>query len=421
MSKKAFYCGRSDTVLLQGFHWRSHEFDWYKILTENAARIQQLQIDTVWFPPPSAGADQQGYLPTEWYNLNSNYGTSEELKRAIAALRSGSRPVEAIADIVVNHRCGLDSWADFRNPNFAPDGVTSPDEIRKANQKAVCVDDEWKHRGGKPAGAKDTGVGFDAGRDLDHTNPLVQEKIIRWLTWLQKEIGFAGWRWDMVTGYHPGYVGIYNDATGPVFSVAEFTDATSVGLLDWIGRSYGQPDDAKGRPNRTGGKSTVFDFATRAMLKKALTEKDFSCLKTEDGKCAGLIGVWPAMAVTFADNHDTEPANHDDPFPTETVQQAYVYLLTHPGKPCVFWCHLFDWEPAYREVIEKLIILRRQAALHSESIVDIIAAEKDLYAVTIDAKVAIKLGAGRWSPDGQGWSLYLEGQDYAVWVQDNMA
>ena len=417
MQKNACYCGKTDAVLLQGFHWRSHECDWYKILIENAPRIQQLQIDTVWFPPATASADKQGYLPTEWYNLNSNYGSQEELKQAIASLRSGPYSVEAIADIVVNHRCGLDNWADFRNPSFAPVGVINSDEIKKANQKAVCVDDEWQQQGGTPVGAKDTGDGFDGGRDLDHTNPLVQQAIIRWLKWLQTEIGFAGWRWDMVKGFHPGRVGSYNDATTPNFSVAEFTDATTGGLLDWIHRSDGQPDEANGPLNRTGGKSTVFDFATRALLKKALTEKDFSCLKTQDGRCAGLIGVRPTMAVTFADNHDTEPANHNDPFPTETVQQAYAYLLTHPGKPCVFWCHLFDWERPYREMIETLIKLRRQAALHADSTVNIVAAQKDLYAAMVDEKVALKLGSSSWSPDGQSWSLYLEGQDLAVWLK----
>jgi len=61
MHKNACYCGKIDSIILQGFHWRSHEFEWYKILNENAFRIQQLQFDTVWFPPVTAGADKQGY------------------------------------------------------------------------------------------------------------------------------------------------------------------------------------------------------------------------------------------------------------------------------------------------------------------------------------------------------------------------
>ena len=68
-------------------------------------------------------------------------------------------------------------------------------------------------------------------------------------------------------------------------------------------------------------------------------------------------------------------------------------------------------------MIETLIKLRRQAALHADSTVNIVAAQKDLYAAMVDEKVALKLGSSSWSPDGQSWSLYLEGQDLAVWLK----
>jgi alpha-amylase len=416
MSKAELYNGKDDLILLQGFHWRSHESEWYKILVENASKIQHFGFDYIWLPPCSVSVDKQGYLPTEWYNLNSNYGSGNQLKQAIAALRSGPKAVEAIADIVVNHRCGLKDWADFQNPSFAPAGTTDPAVVEQANQQAVVQEDEWKHAGGRPAGGTDTGEQFNGGRDLDHTNPVVQRAVIAWLKWLREDIGFVGWRWDLVKGYHPRFVGLYNDATQPAFSVAEFTEATPQGLADWINRSYGQPDD-KGQPDRTGGKSCAFDFALQAALKKALTEKDYAGLKTAQEACAGLIGVWPSMAVTFLDNHDTEPANHNDPFPTATVIQGYAYLMTHPGKPCVFWCHLFDWEQPYREAIEALTGLRRQAGLHAQSVVRILAAEQGLYAAVVDEKAAIKIGPAPWNPKGDSWSIRWEGHDLAVWIR----
>jgi len=58
--------------------------------------------------------------------------------------------------------------------------------------------------------------------------------------------------------------------------------------------------------------------------------------------------------------------------------------------------------------------------LNSENTVNIIAAQKDLYAATISEKVALKIGPSSWNPDGQGWSLYLEGHDFAVWLKDNI-
>ncbi len=414
MATNAWYVGKSDMILLQGFHWQSHQHAWYSILKDMAAAIAAAGVDAVWFPPPSISADPHGYLPTEWYDLNSSYGSQDELKAAIAALRDGDRRIEAITDVVVNHRCGKNDWADFHNPHFAADGTTDPKAIEQANREAVVREDEWKDSGGKPAGGADTGEQFDGGRDLDHNNPHVQQAIINWLNWLKSDIGFSGWRWDLVKGYHPRFVGMYNDATKPSFSVAELAEVEPLPLVDWINRTYGK-DDIDSAPDRTGGKSCAFDFATRHYLKRAFEENNFEVLKSVDGRCPGLIGHWPAMAVTFLDNHDTEPASHDDPHPTDFVAAGYAYLLTHPGKPCVFWPHLFDWPDPLPETIKQLIALRREATLHAESGVHIVAAQPDLYAATIDDKIALKLGPAPWQPEGDGWEGALDGADFAVW------
>ena len=73
------------------------------------------------------------------------------------------------------------------------------------------------------------------------------------------------------------------------------------------------------------------------------------------GKPAGAIGWWAAKSVTFIDNHDTGPSypsggqNHW-PFPKATkVIQGYAYILTHPGIPCVYWVHFYDWDQATRQ------------------------------------------------------------------------
>jgi hypothetical protein len=48
-----------------------------------------------------------------------------------------------------------------------------------------------------------------------------------------------------------------------------------------------------------------------------------------------MIGLWPAKAVTFIDNHDTGSTQHMWPFPSDKVMQGYAYILTHPGNPCI--------------------------------------------------------------------------------------
>ncbi len=398
------YAGRPEGVLLQGFHWRSHEHSWYRIIKELSPVIREGGFEAVWFPPPAVSADPHGYLPTEWYNADSRYGSREELIDAIRSLH----PAEAIADIVVNHRCGLHDWADFHNPDFAPEGTTDPSDIAEANRKAVVSEDEWKKNGGRPAGQADSGEQFDGGRDLDHHNPHVQTAVVGWLRWLKEEIGFAGWRWDYARGFDPAFVGQYNEATGPSVSIGEYTGSEPREIADWI--------EGTGRGGKN-GRSSAFDFSTRGFLKRAVEEKNFALLKTVDGKPAGLIGLLPGLAVTFLDSHDTEPANHDDPFPTEHVLMGYAYLMTHPGRPCVFWPHYFDWEEPVRQTIGRLIEIRKRMGIGAASAVNILAGAEDLYAAVIDEATAVKIGPGAWNPPEEGWEAALDGPDFAIWTR----
>ncbi len=184
-----------------------------------------------------------------------------------------------MADLVLNHRVGVHtSGADFADPPF-------PD-----NRAAIVRDDE----SGVGTGNPDTGERHPAGRDLDHTNPGVREAIKNYLRGL-KSVGFQGWRYDLVKGYDGRFVGEYNDASGPAFSVGECFDGDRQKVTHWI--------------DATGGKSTAFDFPTRYLLYDACAGDDYGRLRSVNGGRVvpgGLIGFWPSRSVTFLDNHDTE-------------------------------------------------------------------------------------------------------------------
>jgi alpha-amylase len=139
----------------------------------------------------------------------------------------------------------------------------------------------------------------------------------------------------------------------------------------------------------------------------------------------GLVGYWPSHSVTFLDNHDTEHRREEEHrrcndgiyhFPGKTVAMAYVYLLTHPGVPCVYWSHYFDWDDYTRQRIERLMQLRKSTGIHARSWVDIHEARRGLYVAKIDGKVVVKLGPHSWSP-GAGWQLALDGDRFAVWIR----
>lgn len=57
----------------------------------------------IWLPPASQSVSSEGYLPSQLYNFSSKYGTKEELRDCLHALKWwGMQP---LADCVYNHRC----------------------------------------------------------------------------------------------------------------------------------------------------------------------------------------------------------------------------------------------------------------------------------------------------------------------------
>ncbi|MCX7882484.1 MAG: alpha-amylase family glycosyl hydrolase [Brevinematales bacterium] len=397
------YNGNGYDIILQGFHWSATNRNWWTTLATNAPSIASAGFTMVWFPPVSDSADNNGYLPRRWYTLASCYGNGSSLSNAVSSLRSLG--IKVIADIVINHRVGTANWADFTDPAFPN------------NNAAVCSDDEWKNNGGNPTGALDTGAGYEAGRDLDHTNPDVRSSIIGWMRWLRR-IGFDGWRYDYVKGYHSRYNSNYNEATKPYFSVGElwpdisgdyYASGSAINyhrqaLMNWIDNS--------------GGTSSVFDFTTKWQLMLAVERNEYWRLKDPEGKPIGAIGWWPAMSVTFVDNHDTgySPGGgqHHWPFPQDKREIGYAYILTHPGIPCVYWYDYFESGNSLKNTITTLIAIRKSQGIRSTSPITILKAEATEYVALINSNTIVKLGPGMSFTTN--WTLAAYGNNWAVWT-----
>ncbi len=385
----------SNAILLQGFHWNSKNYDrgWYEEIRNNTNRIKDLGVSHVWFPPVSDSTSNNGYLPRQLYVVYSYYGNESDLRTTIATLNAEG--IHSIADIVINHRVGTTGWGDFTNPTWGNWATTS--------------DDEW----GQGTGNPDTGASYESGRDLDHTNVTVQNDIITWIKdFLFADIGFSGIRYDYAKGYAPYYAAIYANAVSPNFCVGEL----------WNGLDYSNVDahrqELMDYVDDTGGVCGAFDFTTKGLLNRALSENDYGVLSS-DGLPAGGIGWWPQKMVTFVDNHDTGPSETCDdgqqhwPAPCDKIIQGYAYILTHPGIPTLYWPHIFNW--GNYDEIQKLTDIRIQQGINSKSNVDIQVAEQGLYAAIIDEKVAMKIGPNDWYP-GSDWTLATSGLNYAIWI-----
>jgi alpha-amylase len=61
------------------------------------------------------------------------------------------------------------------------------------------------------------------------------------------------------------------------------------------------------------------------------------------------------VTQTFCDNHDTGSTQAHWPFPHNAVGQGYAYILTHPGMPCIFYDHYFEWGDTLKNEIQTLL------------------------------------------------------------------
>lgn len=396
--------GSGREIVFQGFNWESWRKKWYLELGPKAADLSSCGITTIWFPPPTQSVSPQGYMPGDLYNLNSAYGTEEELKNCIEEMHNHDLLV--LGDAVLNHRC-----AQHKGPN----GIWNVFGGKLAWGPEAIVRDDPNFQGrGNPS----NGDFFHAAPNIDHSQDFVRRDIMEWMKWLRTDIGYDGWRLDFVRGFWGGYVKEYIEATSPAFAIGEYWDS-----LAYEGGNVCYNQDAHRQRivnwvNATGGMSSAFDVTTKGILHSAL-HNEYWRLIDPQGKPPGVMGWWPSRAVTFLENHDTGSTQGHWPFPRDKLMQGYAYILTHPGTPVIFYDHFYDF--GLRDPIAELIAVRGRTGVHCRSAVKIHHATNQGYVAQIGENLVIKLGYLDWNPSKQNnlegnWQRCLDkGADYQIW------
>ena len=343
-------------VMLQGFSWDAYDYSQWTVLEKQADDMKGF-IDLVWLPQSGKcieATQVMGYKPYYYFNQNSSFGTEAELRSLIAKFKANG--IGAIADVVVNHR-NTDGWFTF--PTETYNGVTykmQPTDICKNDDGGATAKQATK-KGVSLSNNNDEGQDWDGCRDLDHKSANVQKIIKAYLKFLKEDMGYTGFRYDMVKGFSGTHVADYNDATGVEFSVGEYWDGNP-SIINWI--------------NKTNKKSAAFDFQFRYNVRDAVNG-------AADGKVASFSD-WSKLnstnnlmhdanyrqyAVTFVENHDMQYRSASeplDPLRKDTLA-ANAYMLAMPGTPCIFQPH---WR-AYKQELKSMIEARKLAGITNMS------------------------------------------------------
>ena len=399
-------------VMLQGFSWDSYNESQWKVLEKQADELKNY-IDLVWLPQSGKCLETtqvMGYMPYYYFNQNSSFGSEAELRSLITKFKAAG--IGAIADVVINHR-NTEGWYTFPAETYK--GVTY-----QMQSTDICKNDDGGTTATQAATDgvslsqnNDEGTDFGGCRDIDHKSENVQKVIKAYLKYLKDDLGYTGFRYDMVKGFDGSHVADYNDATGVEYSVGEYWDGNDK-IESWI--------------NRTNKKSAAFDFQFRYNVRDAVngaangkvtTSSDWSKLNSNDNLMHDAN--YRRYAVTFVENHDTQyrsETEQNDPLRKDTIA-ANAYMLAMPGTPCIFQPH---WN-AYKSEIKEMIAARKYAGITNMSNYANKQSKKTLYVNEVAGtkhKLLVAVGNDADKYAGEtGYTKILSGYHYAYFLSND--
>lgn len=338
-------------IMMQGFYWDCHRLEnktekWWDYVKEKVEGLAAAGFTGLWLPPAQKAHERlgMGYDPYDYFDLGqfnqkggiaTGFGTHQELVDLI--LECHTHNLQVYADVVFNHCSGGD-WES--NPDtgksyytkFAPASGRFPRDFSCFNPSRF---ESWD--------AHESYAGFP---DLCHRHPEVYRGLLDNARFLIEEIGFDGFRFDLVKGYGAWMItAILEHRYRPVDGRHNVKDKE--GWIFW--RPFGFGESWSGEREITewidaanawsDNYTSAFDFPLRYRLKDLCDQAGYSL--HELIKPGVLAMDRPFQAVTFVDNHDFR----DDGKPPIICDKmlAYAYILTHPGYPCIFWKDYFNY------------------------------------------------------------------------------
>lgn len=362
----------ANEVMMQSFEWDSpSDGNFYKNLIQNAKTLKEKGIDALWLPPTCKGGSDQdvGYGIYDLWDLGefdqkgtirTKYGTKEELHQAIDALHEAG--IRVYADVVLNHKANADFTETFKavmvDQNNRIEDVSEPYDIEAwtgfdfKNRKKKYSDFTWHyyHFSGVDYDVKtetsaifrvvgdnkywNAGVSGEKGNfdylmfaDIDHDHPEVKEEIYKWVDWFLEETKVDGFRFDALKHISDNFIlnlsnHIIEKKNGDFYLIGEYWQYDREQIDKYL-------DD-------TSWKVDLFDVPLHFHMETASKSNgEYDMRKIFDGT---LVKDHPLQAVTFVDNHDSQPTQALESWVEEWFKEIgyALILLRKDGYPCIF-------------------------------------------------------------------------------------
>lgn len=390
-------------LLFQGFEWfLPDDGNYYKDMILKLDELKEIGVSGIWLPPvcKATGTNDTGYGVYDLWDLGefdqkssvrTKYGTKEDLKNLISEIHK--REMYVYADVVLNHKAGADRAEKFMAVKVDEDDRTK--EISGAIEIEGWTGFDFPGRNNKYSDFKWTyyhfsgidydnlsgedgvykiigdnkgwnlGVSSEKGNfdylmfaDIDFAHPDVKEELKNWVIWFIRELQLDGFRFDALKHMDDIFVDelishIKAEVGEEFYLLGEY----------WIN----DIDINNGFLNDTNYKLDLFDVALHFNLYSASKMgNSYDLRKIFDDT---LVKIHPSLAVTFVDNHDSQPGESLESFIEDWFKEiAYgIILLRKDGYPCIFYGDYYGISGEYsssgiKEKIDKLAKIRKKFA-----------------------------------------------------------
>ncbi len=314
-------------VIMQYFEWylETNQNLWNEI-SKNAGNLAKIGITALWLPPAYkgiGGKDEVGYGVYDLYDLGefdqkgtikTKYGSKEEYINCILSLKQAG--IESYADIVLNHKMGADMLqtipaekVDWGNHNEIVSGkeiVRVATKFTFPGRKKKYSDFEWNW------------THFDG---IDYNDKTKEHAIFKfinkeWANEVDEEFG----NFDYLMGADIDFQN--EEVKEELFAVGEYWSGDVSKLHRYI--------------TETNGETSLFDVPLHYNFYNASRDENYDLTQILDKT---LMKENPSKAVTFVDNHDTQPEQSLQSYVERWFKlPAYsIILLRDEGYPCVFY------------------------------------------------------------------------------------